>query len=227
MSLTLVGNTDAVRFRGLPTMTAGGVSKATLSFIINASAQTYTQAGMIMQHWSLSSRSGWAVLLDPGASDALRLIGYDATALRVDINTGVAGDDGLDHSVVILIDVASGQPNKIYVDGVQKVSGNSSANWITSVSNSFSIGDATQVFWTETCKSKISEVAYWVDVHLDAGQIDALNDRFSPLRIQPDKLDFYAPMTRNFSDRMTRDTITTPGSPVVGVHPRVLGGMGQ
>ncbi|MBS7668803.1 LamG-like jellyroll fold domain-containing protein [Croceicoccus gelatinilyticus] len=224
MATNFAAATDYLNYTSVfPALSSGGPSKATFALLIRATAYAYSQAGMIAQQWDSNSRNGWALMMDPGASDALRMIAYSGTStLRVDFNTGVTFDDGNWHSVVVQVDVASGGTNRIYVDGSLAGSGNSSANWTTQTN--LRLGDPYASFWTDGFRGDMAEIGYWSGVHLDVSEIDMLNKRVAPIHVRPSDLTFYAPLVRNQAGRTTIGLIGVSGT-TASPHPRVLGGM--
>jgi hypothetical protein len=66
----------------------------------------------------------------------------------------------------------------------------------------------------------MAEVAIW-DVALNDAEITSLSKGFSPRRIRPQSLKFYAPLIRTLQDLRGALTITNNNSATVAAHPRV------
>lgn len=66
----------------------------------------------------------------------------------------------------------------------------------------------------------VAECALWNTALTDA-EIESLAKGFSPRRIRPQSLVFYAPLLRNLQDLRQGLALTAVNSPTVASHPRV------
>lgn len=75
---------------------------------------------------------------------------------------------------------------------------------------------------TEYLSGRVSNCAVW-DVALTDDEVTSLYRGFSPRRIRPQSLKFYAPLVRDFNDIRGGVTLTQSGSLSVAEHPRTYG----
>jgi len=71
-----------------------------------------------------------------------------------------------------------------------------------------------------TLSGQIAEAAVW-SAALTAAEIASLSKGFSPRRIRPQSIVFYAPLIRNLQDLRGALSITNNNTATVAVHPRV------
>lgn len=74
--------------------------------------------------------------------------------------------------------------------------------------------------WGAFPSAKLAETAIW-SVDLTADEITSLSKGFSPRRIRPQSLVFYAPLLRDLTDIKGALTLTNNNSATVADHPRV------
>ncbi len=86
----------------------------------------------------------------------------------------------------------NGTDMKLYINGVLKTTSSSFTNGTLATTNTWKIGRRSD-FDAEYFNGEIAEVSWWNNVALDASQILALYNRFSPLFF-PNGLDLYFPL---------------------------------
>lgn len=82
------------------------------------------------------------------------------------------------------------------------------------------LGARYSTAWGAFMDGDISEAAIW-SVALTDAEVNSLGKGFSPRRIRPQSLIFYAPMIRTLQDIKNGITLTNNNSATVANHPRV------
>ena len=106
----------------------------------------------------------------------------------------------------------------VYIDG-----GSSASDTLPVVSNSQNrllLGAISRVLVQFFLSGLMSEAAIW-NVALTNAEIASLAKGFSPRRVRPQSLVFYAPLLRNLQDLRQGLALTAVNSPTVANHPRV------
>jgi hypothetical protein len=99
---------------------------------------------------------------------------------------------------------------------------NHSQNFSFSNCSHHSMGDSADAFWASYV-GQLAELGVWRGKRR-ADEIAALAKGISPLRISPNVLDLYVPMTRGTSNRFALAVDTVVGGSVAD-HPRIIGGL--
>jgi hypothetical protein len=185
---------------------------------------TQTTANVIpLSYWSNVSRQGWGLMLNSTANK-LRLIGYDGSALQVDITGTTTVNDGNPHHVCLQYGRGNGSSCKIFVDGIQDASGTAGGSWGSSTANWFlEEGDQSDAFWP-TYVGDMWEIGFWdLGSALTDDEVKALAKGFSPKVVRPSGLIFYAPLVRDTHDLKGNVLNALVGTSIVP-HGRMVGG---
>ncbi|MDG4854072.1 MULTISPECIES: LamG-like jellyroll fold domain-containing protein [unclassified Mesorhizobium] len=180
--------------------------------------QTTTNAAPIA-YWNTSSRNGLGFVLNNTANKILAQ-GYSFSAAQVSISSTSNINDGNWRSVAFNYNQNSGGANALFIDGVQEATVNTGANWGINANTDICAGDLLDSFWPSYV-GDIAEIGHW-NTQLDAAEIAALANGFSPMLVRPASLIFYAPVVRETRElRAGLAGNTTGGS--VSDHPRKIG----
>jgi hypothetical protein len=106
-----------------------------------------------------------------------------------------------------------------YVDGVAGTPNTSSLTQTANPTN-LNIGARTRSSTDGYFDGDLAECAIW-NVALTAAEITALAKGFSPRRIRPQSLLFYAPLVRDIADFRAALALTNNNTATVSTHPRV------
>lgn len=216
MARLINGGTDYVNY-GNP---VAGNAVGCVSFWMNTSQAT---ANVVpLSHWSVTSRQGWACIMNNSAGKIL-FQGNSGSTNIVAISTTSNVNTGTPKHIAINFNRNNGAANAIFVDGTQEATGNSSASWTTTNAYNFRIGDTEDTFWPSFIGT-MWDVAMWYGSQLSAEEIAALAKGYSPKLIKPENLELYAPLVRELHDVISAKTVTSSGGSVAD-HGRAIGGV--
>lgn len=214
MAIAFAGGTDRVAYPN----NGWGVTSGCFAFRLKT---TQTTANAVpVSVWSASSRTGFGFIIN-NTLNKITAQGYDGSAVRINITATTSINDGNWHHIAFNLNVANGGANALFIDGVSEATGNSSAVWSVSSTVPPYLGDNNDTFWPSYV-GDLAELAEW-NRQLDAAEIAALANGFSPARIASNILKFHAPLVRSANNRFDAPPTSITGT-TVSVHPRVVGG---
>jgi concanavalin A-like lectin/glucanase superfamily protein len=190
----------------------------TVAFWMRVNNPTVVNGMMIHgRHGSSGSLRGFlAYLLSNGR---VGLICKNATANVIDLAGTTSVVDDIWHHVALVLRTANGATNRIYVDGVEQVSGNASASWSYN-GQVLRWGQSINAFW-DIYPGLLAEGAWWNE-ELDPSEIRVLGlDRQYPSVIRPGSLLGYWPFlgVNNPELNLARPLHTVRTAALPAAHP--------
>lgn len=217
MARNFAGGTDRIAYYST---LLDSISGSAVSVAARFKTSSATANAQVLAHWNSGSRRGWGLILNNPAGKIL-LNAYDnAEAFGIRSTTSV--NDGNWHSIVCTMSKSSGQPNIMYIDGVQESTANSGIGWSNLSTNPFTCGDSYDGFWG-SYNGELADIGYW-DGILTPGEAAACGKGFSPPRVRQAGLKLYVPMVRDNLCRAGNGVSAISGTTVTD-HPRVIGSM--
>jgi hypothetical protein len=113
---------------------------------------------------------------------------------------------------------SAGKTIKVWINGSVDVS-KLLTGTLNSDTDDLAVGDATSAVFPAT--ADIAEVCVY-SAALGAERLGMLADGFSPQRVDPSNLVYYAPLIRDWITRKGAGSFSVTGSVTVGDHPRIF-----
>lgn len=215
MALNFAGGTNAVNWGG------SGWNFTPGAFAFWMKTTQVTVNACIGSIWTNTSRNGFGFLIN-NTLNKITVQGYTNTSTTgVNFTSTISVNDGNWHHIGFNFNTANGGANALFIDGASHITGNATATW-TIASNGVPLcfGDNTDSFWPSYV-GDIAEAAAWRR-QLDAAEMAALAQGFSPARIANASLTFHAPLVRSAHNRWD-GFINGPTGATVSDHPKLIG----
>ena len=195
----------------------------TVSIWCKASGENIDSVRGLVSKWSVGQRSyeiGYSAVSPATASKVNALISsngaYQENGSVLDTTTNI----GTDWIALAMVYVPS-TLIATYIGGSPGTSSSSNVpSAIFSGTANLEIAAAFAGNWSTFFGGLIGSTAIW-SAALTVAEISSLAKGFSPRRIRPQSLVFYAPLVRNLQDLRNGLALTADNSPTVANHPRV------
>lgn len=212
MARSFAGGTDTIRYGGFNGVTTGAFSLWVKTTSVTANVACFTA-------WNGSSRTGMGFIF--GNTGKMNLQGYDGTTARVNLTSTASVNTGSWLHIGVNFNTANSSTQQIYINGSLDTSGAASAAW-SFASTTVTLGDPADAFWA-SYNGEVAELGMF-DRNLSADEMAALAKGFSPVRVAPEPLNFYAPLVRDHHNK-TDATVGTFTGTTVSDHPRMMGSL--